>query len=500
MNKYFYKHNSIILIGIAILIPFLFSFIDLLRGNISFWYDPARDFISAFDNLHKPTLIGPTTGIPGLYYGPYWIWLVSLGLLLAKDPRVVIFVILTIPYFIIFPYLLFKFKKLYGLLPVVCIWLLFAINFGRFYANQPWNPHLAPLLFLLLFSLLFFTDFTKKRSVTKVTILTGFVSGLLINFHWSLGATLLIGTWIFFISNYFLLQKQRAIGFFFYKGLYFFTGFAIAFFPFFLFEVRHGFAQTKVILNLITTSVPIVGVTGLTDVQIIEEFFKGATQLLQIPAMIGYLILFGATLFFSYQIATKKVSFNEHDKKLVVLLLSFTISILGTYLLAKNPVWDYHFLGTEILFIFFILILAARSAIVRILLVGWSILFVIFSIYSFIELQQKNPLATPSLFTKEYITEKIIADAGNTNYVVYAYNPAIYSYDYAYLFMVRDITVPWDPGNNTANSEVIYLIIPQVKPEIKNDFIQYRSSDTMYRTEKTWQIPDGTTIIKRSKN
>jgi hypothetical protein len=52
----------------------------IIVGNIPFWYDPARDMLSAWDNLHKLTLIGSTSGIPGIFYGPYWIWLLRPAL------------------------------------------------------------------------------------------------------------------------------------------------------------------------------------------------------------------------------------------------------------------------------------------------------------------------------------------------------------------------------------------------------------------------------------
>jgi len=63
-----------------------FNLYAIISGNISFWYDPARDMLSAWDNLHKLTLIGSTSGIPGIFYGPYWIWLLSIPIFFSKDP------------------------------------------------------------------------------------------------------------------------------------------------------------------------------------------------------------------------------------------------------------------------------------------------------------------------------------------------------------------------------------------------------------------------------
>src|SRR6187551_3411896 len=84
---------------------------NVFSASIPFWYDPARDMLMGWDNLHKFTLIGPTTGIPGLFYGPYWIWMLSLGELFSKDPRIVILIVATLPYLILFPLGLYLFVR-----------------------------------------------------------------------------------------------------------------------------------------------------------------------------------------------------------------------------------------------------------------------------------------------------------------------------------------------------------------------------------------------------
>src|SRR5690349_8799468 len=107
------KKIQLLLIVFSILLPLATSLHLLLLG-VNFWYDPARDLMSAWDNLSKLTLIGPTSGIPGLFYGPYWIWLLSFGLLFSKNPGIVTFIVATIPYLILFPLVWFQFRKYFG--------------------------------------------------------------------------------------------------------------------------------------------------------------------------------------------------------------------------------------------------------------------------------------------------------------------------------------------------------------------------------------------------
>ncbi len=162
------------------LISILPSLQSVILGGFPFWFDPARDLLLALDNLKKVTLIGPPTGIPGLFYGPYWIWLLSLPLLISRDPRFVVLVVQTLPYLVIFPLLLWQFRRLFTPMTVVALWLLFILAFNK-YATFLWNPHLAPLLFLFLT----FLAIGKKTLVTA--LLMGLVSGLILNFHFSFG-------------------------------------------------------------------------------------------------------------------------------------------------------------------------------------------------------------------------------------------------------------------------------------------------------------------------
>src|SRR3989344_7571009 len=93
---------------ILILEIFFIDFVilnNIFSNRISFWYDTARDLLLALENLRKPTLIGNPTGIPGIFYGPYWIWLLSLGMTITKDPALIIILLQVIPYFVIFPLL-----------------------------------------------------------------------------------------------------------------------------------------------------------------------------------------------------------------------------------------------------------------------------------------------------------------------------------------------------------------------------------------------------------
>src|SRR3972149_8541797 len=76
---------------IAVIILSLASFLRLFRVNelLGFYFDQGRDANVIWDLWHKGKffLIGPTTGIEGVFRGPWYYWLIAPFYLLARgDP------------------------------------------------------------------------------------------------------------------------------------------------------------------------------------------------------------------------------------------------------------------------------------------------------------------------------------------------------------------------------------------------------------------------------
>ena len=63
------------------------------------------------------------------------------------------------------------------------------------------------------------------------------------------------------------------------------------------------------------------------------------------------------------------------------------------------------------------------------------------------------------------------------------------------------MNVPYDPSLNPTESQLVYLILPPTQnSSAVEDFINYRTPNTKYMTGKTFEIPDGTKILKRIRN
>lgn len=503
--KIIQKHFLLIAIVLGFIFPLVSTLKDVLSGSMAFWYDPARDMLLALANLSKISLIGPPAGIPGIFYGPYWIWLLSVGLLFSKDPRIVTLLTETIPYFTLFPFLLFQFRKILGLPILLLIWLLFIFNYNN-YATQLWNPHLAPLLFLTVIYFVTFTDFYKSGPKTYLkTLILGMVTALTLNFHISFGLGLTLGVSVFLIFDTIMdIYTKRATG---RKAVMhriavmvlYALGFVTIFLPFFIFEYRHGFQQIQVIIKTITSPVPVVGQQGLNKLEIIQQFFGRLHETFYIPQHIMTIFGMGVFVYLLSFLYRKKFSVKEQLVKLIFLLIIVSCTVLSLYLSSKNPVWNYHFIGVEIIFLFFVGFFAKTYSLFAKLLAGFVALVFFLHMLSFVNSFSQNPQRLTSLATKEFIVNTILTDAKNTTYSIFIYNPAIYNYDYAYLFQTKGKDVPYDPGLIARNGDIIYLILPKASQKEKENFIHYQTPDTLYKTDRIWHIADGSIIMKRVK-
>src|SRR5258708_7199783 len=380
-----------LIIFFAISLPFALSVIFFLSNNLTFWYDNARDLLLAWENLNKHSLIGPQSGVPGIYYGPYWIWLLSIGLFFSKNPLIVTFITATIPYFILFPLIWFRLNKFFDRTTILIGWLFFMFSSGMTYATQLWNPYPAPLLTLAIIYLLIIADFTiitKKQNFISVAI--GILMGILINIHISFGLALLCGLAIFLIADtlYTFLQGDKNTKKIFfvhkiYSVVFIFFGLLISFLPSLLFEARHGFHQTQKVLDTLFKFVAVVSVPGLNKTQILLTFLKNFGNLLHIPPLYAGIVLL--LLITSLIITLKqKVIFQKKDTRILLLLISLFSGNLFIYVTAKNPVWEYHFIGVDILFLLLLTFIASRLSLFRKGLIFYTITLVCFSTGAFL--------------------------------------------------------------------------------------------------------------------
>jgi len=490
----------ILVLALVIGLPFVFVLRDVAIGAISFWYDPARDLLLALANLKNPTLIGQPAGIPDIFYGPYWIWILSLVLIFTHDPRFVVFFVLTLPYFIIFPFILCRFSKTFGKATFISLWLLFILSFSQ-YSDQLWNPHPAPLLFLILIYLALFKDSLKKLGILKI-VLVGICAGLVMNFSLSFGMGVAFGMVLFYLIDGFTEHK-----FSFFKILktltLFILGLVIVFLPTIFFEFRHGFQQTQSMIFTFTQSFlynsAVVGQVGLRGDSIILHFVDVINRILRIPAKATFLLSLFSLAYFIKLLRGNKLKLEASEQKLLLLLSCVVIGILFTYLGTKNPVWVYHFIGVEIIFLLFIGFIVSKIWYLRNLLIVWTFILLITFTASFVRNLNNDPLEGSNLASKENIVKFIYSDSAASAFSYTAYSPAIYTYDYDYLFAWLGPKSGYVPDSLNPTS-MTYVIVPGgVNEEDRISFLKYKTPDVAYKTVWQKEFPDQTFVIKRVK-
>ena len=486
-----------ILFFIAWLIPLMLIMRPLIGGRFPFWFDPARDMLSAWDNLNKPTLIGPPTGIPGFFYGPYWIWLLSIGEIVSKDPRMVVFLTAAIPYFLVFPFIIYSLANLLKERSVATVlWLAFILAFPA-YSHQIWNPNLSPLIFLSIIWLSVKLDFRKHL---KLFAILGVLTGLLLNFNFSLGTGVLVGETLFILANltYCYFPKNRSLSLIqtFIKFMLFAGGNAVIFTPFFLFELRHGFNQIKAMVFTLSQAVlhnsVVVGQTGLNKNEVVANFFNRLAAPWHTSLIVYIFIL---SLMAAYFLI--KMKLTSVDKRLLTVLGANGIAIISVLLSSKNPVWNYHFIGVEIIGLLLPAVFLARNRLFRNLSFIWMFVIMGVTLFNFLKPAVTKGYANSDLRPKKDTVVRIYKDAGKNTFGVAALNNAIYTFDYDYLFRWQGSVYGNIPEKEISASKIVYLIIPLDSIKDKQGFMENRTPSQKYRTEKEWRSEDGSLIIKR---
>lgn len=501
--KNIFTTKRIILLTIALsLVPVLDILQRVFWGDFAFWYDPARDMLSALANLQKPSLIGPTSGIPGVFYGPYWIWLLSFGQLFSQDPRIANFIVSTIPYLFIFPFVLSRFSQVFRPTTIAVLWMLFLLNYSNYFTDM-WNPHPAPLLLLGTIYLLFIAKLVGSKRNMLLMVLAGFTAGLLVNFHLSLGIGMMFGILMYFaiagaVSVF--KSKHKGQGFFNILAtiLLFGFGFLAAFGPYLLFEIRHQFQQTQAFMAALFSYGGVVTLPGLSQTEILSNFIERGANLLSMPITLFSIVLL--TLIGVHGVYIYRHGKNSKEFKLLAIILSLFAGIAFIYFTAKNPIWEYHFIAIEILFLMLLGLVIDKTKWIKAAISIWIVILVVINTVDFSKGLFHNPKNnTGTLAAKQNVVQGIVADAGKSDYTFYSLNPSIYMYDYSYLFkQIADKDISYDPGNAPKDPDTVYLIIP---PESKNvqDFINFRAPKESFGKVSEHRYPDATLVLKYTR-
>jgi len=295
---------------------------------MTFLGDEGRDMLVVKRMIvdHKFTLLGPTASVGGFFLGPiYYYFMAPFLWLFNFDPAgpavmVALFGTATVllVYFVGKSFFNirvgFLSASLYAVSPLI-------INYSR----ASWNPNLVPF-----FSLVVIYSLWRAVSGKPIWLFpAGMSFGVLFQLHY-------ITAFLLPVALFFLLIFGRRKS---YLRYYFFAviGFLITFSPFLLFEIRHGFPNSRSMYQFIFFGQE-TGFAGQNFYSIITDVvFRLFNRLvtLNVDRLASILIALSLPLFFWRWYRTRNTVFT-----LLGLWLTFGVFLFGFY---QKGIYDYYF-------------------------------------------------------------------------------------------------------------------------------------------------------------
>lgn len=411
-----------------------------LDDLLGFYYDQGRDALAIHNFIvtGKPFLVGPVTGLEGIFLGPMLYYLLTPFYWLASgNPVLPAMFMGSIHIFTI--YLLYRLgltvSKLAGLLAAFVYsfsWTI--IGFSRWLSNPP--P-------VMLFSVLLAYSFLQiTQGKTKFWLLAVLSLAAGLQFEIASAAFFIPAIIIFLLWEW---RHKPTKKIFLVSSLIFF----VSLFPQILFELRHQFVMTQNIFEELFSKPSFQPFS--------QQFFTTRLEL--------YLFSFGNKLFSYHKpllnlatsflltigLLTKKYWLSPLTKIILIIIFPQLILLLfyhGNY----GNVYDYHFSGSFPLFILLVAIwLSSCVKFIwgKFLLIIFLFLFIYSNITSYSILFSNSNKPDYVILTDQIqAVDWIYKDTGQTPFNVDVYVPPVIPYSYEYLFLWRGQRYSQHPENN----------------------------------------------------
>ncbi|PJE63245.1 hypothetical protein COU88_00555 [Candidatus Roizmanbacteria bacterium CG10_big_fil_rev_8_21_14_0_10_39_6] len=232
--------HVILLVGIVL--NACIATIILFKQNIVYYPDVARDFLLLREiiTVNPIMLIGERTGISGIYHGPLWLYLNVPAFILGRGNPVFMGWFWFSLYCVLVYIVYWVTKKMYtttvGLLAAFLVSGMYAYHVPFMY-----NPHGALLMMPLFFY--YFVAFVRKHT-TKLAFLSFFFLGLIFQFEMAFAIPILFLSCIICLVTAIKVKNYKLIPFA-------FLGMLPGLSTFILFDITHGFLQSKGFLTFL---------------------------------------------------------------------------------------------------------------------------------------------------------------------------------------------------------------------------------------------------------
>lgn len=489
MNKW-----QVILLVLVLSLGIFLRSPEVINHNSLFGFDQGRDYLAVRRIVvdKKPTLIGSEVGagfagLSGIFHGPYYYYLLTIPFIIfSGDPYggVVLMFIIGVSALLLGFY--FAYKE-FGFMTGLIFTLLMGIALSS-QSRFMWNTHPATLLILLSFWLTYKTC----QKPDKYFFWATFTAGLIYGFQLAISVSLIVA--LFFYCFIFLkVRKWRvyALGIF---------GVMLAYLPFIVFEIRHGFMAMKSIFFGIFNDSQAGGL--FTDLgktfnsHFWRFYFNFRDTFVLSDSNRLRLLVFLLIVIVYYLIKEKK----SQEKKFIVFLLILPPITLLTLLPLKTMVFSHYLVHLHLTYVFLFAFFCAKSKLPLSKLI-FGIFLILMSPYIYKEFTSaKKDLSDyggeAKIKGKVEAIDYIYNDAKGEKFNILVFAPPVYDYQYRYfLLWYGQKKYHYLPGDKKEG--LFYLWI---EPDAKKPWTYKGWLETVIKTGKVLKeetLPSGFIIQKR---
>ena len=419
--------TNYLLLAILLLASFLRLF--RLKDLLGFWFDQGRDALVIWDFIHKGKffLIGPTTGIEGVFRGPWYYWLITPFYYLGKGNPVwpTVFLVLTS---IVAIFVLYKLGKRIGGEKVGLLALTIATLSTYVIGSSRWLSNPTPML--LISVLLVWAAFKFIEKKIWALPLIGFLIGMAMNFGsameiWYIPAILLI-----FILKRKCLPNFKII-------ILSVLMFLLSFLPQMIFEMRHPGVLSGPIMKFLFQEKNI----SISFWQFLGSRISLYYQLISSKFWInGYTLFAPFFITFIYVLISKWKRFWKEDLFKIIFIFSVA-PLIGGLIFSGNggTLYDYYFTGYYLIWILlfsFVLLTISKSSLGKTVVIFFIICLIAKNAISYktqYYVSLDDPVTTTysgQLKSIDWIYEN--AKGRDFNFDVYV--PPVVPYEFDYFF------------------------------------------------------------------
>ncbi len=418
-----------LLVLVLVILTAVVRFTPIVTGNFPFLFDHGRDLLDVNKIIvdHKPTLIGPFTGIQGVFQGPYHYYLLAIASIIGNGHPAsgTVFMALLGVVGVIICYMFGKqiASRQFGIIAA----LFFAIAPASIAFSQHfWNPHWIPFLMILFYISLYKSIYGNK----KYLVATWFFAGLMAQLE------VADGLWMLpvLVVSYLILDRKAFLNKWFYIGG---VVYGVLFLPQVLFDLRHQFLMTQSIVALFEGKNQSLGAVIPFNIRLslrLDEVLRATVFALSNNQLIAYLFLISGVLYTAYTIVKKQ---TDHLRILILFLIA-PVLYYSLFIFFPRPAWAWYWIGIQVSYYFFVAYSLSQIARLHIFLKAsvflFLILWAVITINSYHTFPVYDDQGTGIFKNEMNVINYLYKDAKGKPFSVFVYTPPVYDYAYQYLF------------------------------------------------------------------